>query len=165
MRLEPTALPPQEDNLAATHRSLWLGSRPRPATGYFFVVMKDRILLADGDEPVRRMLARVLESAGYVVLHASTVSQAANQLHSVRPDLLLLDMQSPKDDGWLACETITHTAPNVPVIVITSWPNQSELALERGVHVLMEKPLDMSLLLKNIQELLHNSKTSATVAA
>src|SRR5262245_12087988 len=100
--------------------------------------MKERILLADGDEPVRKMLARVLESAGYLVLHASTASQAACQLNSVRPDLVLLDMQSPKDDGWLACEIITHAAPNTPVIVITSWPNQSRLALERGVDVLME---------------------------
>jgi DNA-binding response OmpR family regulator len=127
--------------------------------------MKERILLADGDEPVRKMLARVLESAGYVVLHASTASQAASLLDSVQPHLLLLDMQSPQDDGWLACKAITHAAPNVPVIVITSWPNQSELALERGVDVLMEKPLDMSLLLKNIQELLHNSKTPSPVAA
>ena len=127
--------------------------------------MKERILLADGDEPVRKMLARVLESAGYVVLHASTASQAASLLDSVQPHLLLLDMQSPQDDGWLACKAITHVAPNVPVIVITSWPNQSELALERGVDVLMEKPLDMSLLLKNIQELLHNSKTPSPVAA
>src|SRR5215472_15860551 len=156
MRLEPKAQPPQEDNLAATHRSLWLGSRPRPATGYFFVVMKDRILLADGDEPVRKMLARVLESAGYVVLHANAASQAASQLNSVRPDLVLLDMPSPEVDGWFACGAITHAAPSVPVIVITSWPNQSELALERGVDILMEKPLDMPLLLKNIQDLLHN---------
>jgi DNA-binding response OmpR family regulator len=121
--------------------------------------MKERILLADGDEPVRKMLARVLESAGYVVLHASTPSQAASQLDSVRPNLVLLDMPSPKDHGWLACEAITHASPSVPVIVITSWPNQSELAMKRGVDVLMEKPLDMPLLLKNIQDLLRNSKT------
>ena len=121
--------------------------------------MKERILLADGDEAVRKMLARVLESAGYVVLHANTPSQAASQLNSARPDLVLLDIQSPDDDGWFACEAITHAAPSVPVIVITSWPNQSELALERGVAFLMEKPFDMSLLLQNIQELLHNSKT------
>ena len=127
--------------------------------------MKERILLADGDEPVRKMLARVLESAGYVVLHATTASQAVSQLGSARPDLVLLDMKSPEDDGWLACETILRAAPNLPVIVITSWANQSEPALERGVDILMEKPLDMPLLLKNIQDLLHNSKTPSPVAA
>ena len=127
--------------------------------------MKERILLADGDEPVRKMLARVLESAGYVVLHASTASQAISQFESGRPDLVLLDMKSPEDDGWLTCETIIQAAPNLPVIVITSWANQSEQALERGVDVLMEKPLDMHMLLKNIQDLLHNSKTPSPVAA
>jgi hypothetical protein len=74
-------------------------------------------------------------------------------------------MNSPQDEAWLVCETIAHPTANVPLIAFTSWLNQSELATARGVDVLMEKPLDMPLLLKNVQALLQKSKTPSPVPA
>ena len=58
-------------DLAATHRSLWLGSRPRTGHREIFLVMKKKILLVDDDPGVRRMLQRVLEEEDYVVVTAA----------------------------------------------------------------------------------------------
>ena len=86
-------------DFAATHRSLWLGSRPRPAT-VFFGYMKKRILLADDDSAVRRMLFRVLTDEGYLVIPASNSREVLQSTASGNVDLAVLDLSAPVDDAW-----------------------------------------------------------------
>ena len=116
--------------------------------------MSKRILLADDDESVRKMIARVLESAGYQVVNASTGRQTLTQFCSARPDLVLLDLRMPDQEGWETFDQINLCDPLVPVVVITAWPNQHEQAAARGTDALMEKPLDIALMLDTIHRLL-----------
>src|SRR5207302_10702310 len=88
------------EKFAATHRSLWFGSRPRPATGYFFWRMKRKILLVDDDPGVRRMLVRVLEEEDYLVFPAGTGREALQRLAAKDIDLVLLDLSLPLETGW-----------------------------------------------------------------
>ncbi len=141
------------DNLAATHRSLWLGSRPRPATGKFFCAMK-KILVADDDASVRKMVARVLESAGYATILASDGIESVAKVRTAEPDLILLDIKMPGQSGWEAFGEISRMAALIPVIVITAWPGQYDQAARLGIDALMEKPLDLPLLLQTIDTLL-----------
>jgi DNA-binding response OmpR family regulator len=120
--------------------------------------MKKRILLADDDESVRRMVARVLESEGYDVLLAQTGREAFNRALSGSPDLILLDVNMPDQNGWEAFEWIERTRPLLPVIVITAKPNQHARATRTGIDALMEKPLDLALLLETIRNLLNESE-------
>src|SRR5262245_32127921 len=144
---------PQEvPNLAATHRSLWLGSRPRPATGKFFWMNK-RILVVDGDTSARRMLARVLELCGYLPLPASNESEAIEQFCAARPVLTILDLNVEQQEGWKTYASIRRLDPLVPVIGITAWSNQYADAMRRGIDALMEKPLDLKALLEMIEQL------------
>lgn len=120
--------------------------------------MKKRILLADDDESVRKMVARVLESAGYAPLLAATGREAVAKFRTGPPDLVLLDLKMPDQDGWKAFDEISRFDSLVPVIVITAWPNQYEQAVQRGIDALMEKPLDLPLLLQTIHNLLAESE-------
>jgi len=120
------------------------------------------ILLADDDESVRKMVARVLESAGYKVLLAGSGREAAAKCRGGRPDLLLLDLRMPEQGGWETFEHINHLAPLTPIIVITALPNQYEQAFQRGIDALMEKPLDLPLLLGTIETLLEESEQQRT---
>jgi CheY-like chemotaxis protein len=142
------------DNLAATHRSLWLGSRPRPATGKFFLSMKENILLVDDDPAVRRMLFRVLEAEDYRVVRAANGVEAVELAARESPDLTLLDLNLPSKDGWQTFERLTNEHPTMPVIIITARPNQLFPALASGVGALMEKPLDLPKMLRTIRDLL-----------
>jgi len=113
-----------------------------------------KILVADDDASVRRMLARVLESAGYITVPASDGYEAVAKAHAAKPDLILLDLKMPGQGGWEAFEQISRMAGLVPVIVITAWPGQYEQAVRLGIDALMEKPLDLPLLLQSIETLL-----------
>jgi DNA-binding response OmpR family regulator len=124
--------------------------------------MKKRILLADDDESVRKMVGRVLESVGYQVLMASTGRETVAKFRAGKPDLILLDLKMPDQEGWEAFEQVNHEDALVPVVVITAWPNQYDQAVKRGIDALMEKPLDMQLLLETIESLLREPEAQRT---
>jgi DNA-binding response OmpR family regulator len=113
--------------------------------------MKKRILLADDDRSVREALGRVLESENYDIVYAESGRETASQFMAELPDLVLLDITMPDRDGWDVYDLINSTHPLIPVIVITARPDQFRQASELGVDALMEKPLDLPLLLKTIE--------------
>ncbi len=120
--------------------------------------MTKKILLAEDDEGVRQMLKRVLELEHYAVVSAGTGREAAAKFRANPPDLVLLDLNMPDKDGWEAFDLMNDTDPLVPVIVITAKPHQYARAVEVGVDALMEKPLDLPLLLATIADLLAESE-------
>ncbi len=115
--------------------------------------MKNRVLLAEGDDAVRRMIARVLESFGYAPLLTSSGLEAVSSLRAGQADLAVAELKVPDERGWDDLQQLREAAPSVPVIAITAWPNQHEQAIERGI-LLLEKPLDMTALLDQIDTLL-----------
>ena len=116
--------------------------------------MSKTILLADDDPSVRTMVGRVLEMEGSEVLPASSGREAVSQYLHGPPDVVLLDLNMPEKDGWEAWQLMNSLHPFVPVIVITARPNQYEHADRLRIDGLMEKPLDLGLLLETIRRLL-----------
>jgi DNA-binding NtrC family response regulator len=112
------------------------------------------ILLADDDAAIRQTLGQVLNLEQYNVVFAATGREAAANFISHVPDLVLLDLNMPDRDGWEAFQLMNSTHPLVPVVIITARPHQSQRATEMGVAALLEKPLDIQLLLKTIRDLL-----------
>lgn len=120
-------------------------------------VMKT-ILLADDDPAIRRALGQVLALEQYNVVFAATGRETAAQFIAHVPDLVLLDLNMPDRDGWDAFHLMNSTHPSVPVIVITARPHQHERAAGLGVASLMEKPLDIPVLLKTVRDLLEEPR-------
>jgi CheY-like chemotaxis protein len=116
--------------------------------------MKAKILLADDDEGVLAALNGVLESEGYEVILAKDGREALEHFHEGHVDIALLDLNMPVKGGWETFERLTTIHPLLPVIVITARPDQYPLAVAAGVGALMEKPLDLPLLLQAIEDLL-----------
>jgi CheY-like chemotaxis protein len=117
--------------------------------------LKDlRILLADDDEGVLAALKDVLRSEGYEVITAKNGREAIEHFHEGRIDIALLDLNMPIKGGWETLEKLTTIHPLLPIIVITARPEQYSLAVAAGVGALMEKPLDLPLLLQAIKDLL-----------
>ncbi|HTD66129.1 MAG TPA: response regulator [Candidatus Limnocylindria bacterium] len=122
--------------------------------------MKKTILLADDDASIRTMVGRVLESENYNVVFAFSGRDAALRFMAGPPDLVLLDLNMPDKDGWEAWRLMNYWKRRVPVIVITARPHQYAQARESKVDALMEKPLDLHLLLETIQRLLAESNAA-----
>jgi CheY-like chemotaxis protein len=115
---------------------------------------KAKILLADDDDEVLAALSSVLTSEGYEVIVAKNGREAIEQFLEQHIDVALLDLNMPVKGGWEAFERLTTIHPLLQVIVITARPDQYPLAIAAGVAALMEKPLDLPLLLQTIDDLL-----------
>jgi DNA-binding NtrC family response regulator len=116
--------------------------------------MKKRILLADDDSAVRRMLFRVLTDEGYLVIPASNGREVLQSSAGGDIDLAVLDLSAPLDDAWKNLEQLTAGHPELPIILITARSNPVFPSLRSGVKALMEKPLDLPKLLRTISDLL-----------
>jgi two-component system copper resistance phosphate regulon response regulator CusR len=113
-----------------------------------------KLLLVEDDTGVRESLAHVLTSEGYQILLAGNGVEALELTAQNAVDLVLLDLNLPKKNGWDTFEVMTKQNPQLPVIIITARPNQLFPALSSGAGALMEKPLDFPKLLQTIRDLL-----------
>src|ERR1035438_9233521 len=106
-----------------------------------------KILLVDDDPGVREMLGRVLQAENYEVIPAQNGNEAAAKFLARQPDLVLLDLNMPLRDGWSAFRFMNAAQPVLPVIIITARSDQYAQADEMRVDALMEKPLNLPVLL------------------
>jgi signal transduction histidine kinase/CheY-like chemotaxis protein len=80
------------------------------------------VLVVDDEEANRDWLRRVLEPAGFAVVEASGGTQAIELLHSLRPDLVLLDLMMPEVTGFDVVEAMRadEATRSTPVMVLTA---------------------------------------------
>ena len=116
--------------------------------------MNKRILLADDDESVRKMVARVLNVAGFLAVQAASWSELQSQLEIAEPFLLLLDLDMIEGESELVRAQAERLFGKVPMIGMTALPHQQQTARRWRADFLMEKPLDLALLLFRVEELL-----------
>ena len=80
-----------------------------------------KILIAD-DSPVLRMaVTKLLEPEGYTVVAAEDGVEGIEKFYEEKPDLVLLDVQMPKLNGYVVCRLIKEdpTAAGIPVLILT----------------------------------------------
>ena len=144
---------------ATTRSSSPSNNRPGPAVARAAHAGPERncVLLVDDDPSIREFLGRALKAENYDVVLARDGQEAAAKYLVVPYDLALLDLSMPRMDGWEVLHTIQQMQPLLPVIIITARPHQYERAVGAKVDALMEKPLDLPLLLEAIRALLAQS--------
>ena len=81
-----------------------------------------RILIVEDDEGVRRSLGLALGDEGYEVVLTENASQALAAFEAEAPDLMLIDVMLPGQNGLDLCRTIRQTSM-VPVIMVTVTNN------------------------------------------
>ncbi len=108
------------------------------------------------DNPDNRMLVRrVLMSEGYTVHEASNATQAFEVLKTIKPDLILMDINMPEMDGYTLTSKI-RALPNmktVPIIALTAnvMKGDRERSLEAGCDGYIQKPIDIDTITTQIQ--------------
>ena len=116
--------------------------------------MQKSILLADDDPAVRRMLCRVLAEENYCVIPVSDADEALGKLRDLQVDLIVLDLTLPHMAASDALfRRFKNERPSVPVILISSHRDENLAHDFNGIR--MEKPLDVSDLVRTIGKLLH----------
>ena len=111
----------------------------------------ERILLVDDDKTVRESLLEVLVCEGYLVVQAGNGEEAIRIMESQHIDVVLLDLNMPRLNGWDTFENLIERWPLVPILIITARPNQLFLAASAGAAALLEKPVDIAAMIRAIR--------------
>ena len=120
--------------------------------------MSKRILVVEDQEDNRRILRDLLASAGYEMSEALTGEEGVAMARTHRPDLILMDVQLPKLDGYEATRRIKAdpALQSIPIIMVTSYALSGDdiKAYEVGCDGYVTKPYSPRELLAKIREYL-----------
>ncbi|MFZ5724339.1 MAG: Hpt domain-containing protein [Pseudomonadota bacterium] len=123
------------------------------------------IMVTDDSVTVRKVTGRFLERQGFEVVTAKDGMDAVAQLADVKPDLMLLDIEMPRMDGFEVASHCRHDSrlQDLPIIMITSRTGEKhrERAMEIGVNAYLGKPFQENELLAKINELLAERRAKA----
>lgn len=115
------------------------------------------LLLVEDNQLNCEMLTRRLTRAGYTVVTAADGQQALTLMASIRPALVLMDMNLPVMDGWTACRTAREDPQlrDIPIIALTAHAMDTDRrsALAAGCDDYATKPIDFPELLNQIRRL------------
>src|SRR5438874_6905380 len=117
-----------------------------------------RVLVIDDDGDIRRLVAELLERAGFSVEQAEDGRSGLRALHKTPPDLVVLDVSMPDLDGWRTLERIRDLS-EVPVLMLTARGDELERVrgLQSGADDYVVKPFGRQELVARVQALLRRA--------
>jgi DNA-binding response OmpR family regulator len=120
--------------------------------------MKEKILIVDDEERMRRLIAAYMTKEGYEVYEAENGAQALSVFRSNPVHLILLDVMMPLMDGFTTCREIRKTS-SVPIIFLTAKGEEEDklLGFEMGTDHYVTKPFNMKLLIAMVKSLLNRA--------
>ena len=123
------------------------------------VQTRSTVLVVDDSVTVRKVTSRLLERQGYNVQVAKDGIDAIETLQDLTPDLILLDIEMPRMDGFEVAMQVRHDPrlKNIPIIMITSRTGDKhrQRAFELGVNDYMGKPYQEAQLISKIQSFIN----------
>lgn len=116
------------------------------------------LLLVDDEPTLREPLAEYLTGQGFVVHEADSAAAARTRLIDLRPDLVLLDVMMPGEDGLSLCRHLTETRA-LPVILLTARGEATDriVGLEIGADDYVTKPFEPRELVARIRSVLRRA--------
>lgn len=120
-----------------------------------------KILIVEDDEKLRGELEIFLNNNGYEAESLKTFDNTINDILSINPNLILLDINLPGVDGEYVCKEIRKVS-NVPIIIVTSRDSEIDelLSINYGADHYITKPFNIQILLAKIASLLRRSNMS-----
>jgi two-component system, OmpR family, response regulator len=120
----------------------------------------DHILIVDDDAETRSLLLAYLQKQGYRVTTAADGRGLRKALETARPDLIVLDLMLPGEDGLVLCRDL-RTRSNLPVIMLTARGEETDriVGLEMGADDYLAKPANPRELLARIKSVLRRARS------
>ena len=114
------------------------------------------ILVVDDDEHIRELVCEALDFEGYEARAAGDGRAALDVLAQWRPDLILLDLNMPRMDGWMFCarQRETPEIADIPIALMSAAHNLRARPLPCEPAVILEKPFDLDHLLQSVADVL-----------
>ena len=126
-----------------------VAATPRPAIDDHRAL----VMVVDDDPPSRELLAAIVRREGYRVIEASDGEAALSLAREHRPDIITLDVLTPRLDGWAVLAALKSDVGlrEIPVIIVTVLADRG-IALSLGATEFITKPVDRARLAAVIRE-------------
>jgi DNA-binding NtrC family response regulator len=124
--------------------------------------MNARILIADDEAKIRKVMTLLLKDEGYEVSAVADGLSAVREAERFRPDVVLLDQQMPDITGMEALKQIKGTNPGTVAIIVTAYGSIALAvnAIKDGAYDFIEKPFDNDNLLLVVRRALEYKNLS-----
>jgi two-component system OmpR family response regulator len=121
---------------------------------------QDHILIVDDDAEIRGLLGDYLRKNGYRVTTAANGKEMRAAMDPARPDLVILDLMLPGEDGLALCRDL-RAGSNLPVIMLTARGEETDriVGLEMGADDYVPKPFSPRELLARIKSVLRRARS------
>jgi CheY-like chemotaxis protein len=120
-------------------------------------VLSARILIVDDQQTNVRLLEYALRRAGYVAISSTVEPQEVVAMHlEHRYDLILLDLQMPRMNGYEVMAALREVASDtlVPILVMSADPSSMLRAIDGGASSFLSKPFLLTDVLQRVQLML-----------
>jgi DNA-binding response OmpR family regulator len=123
---------------------------------WFDGMAEERILIIDDSTELRSLLESILPFSGYKTLSASTGEEGLALATSVRPDVILVDLELPDTTGLKVIEELNQRGIEIPTIMITGYGSEGTAAraLRLGAQGYLVKPFTTEEVLSNVEKAL-----------
>jgi len=121
---------------------------------------QDHILIVDDDAEIRGLLGDYLRKNDYRVTTAANGKDMRAAMDPARPDLVILDLMLPGEDGLALCRDL-RAGSNLPVIMLTARGEETDriVGLEMGADDYVPKPFSPRELLARIKSVLRRARS------
>lgn len=131
--------------------------------------MSARILVADDDPFIRRLVVFTLKKRGYEILEADNGVAALNLVRQEKPDLAVLDVLMPAMSGLEVTQQLAQdpATAHIPILILSASAQQSEIeaGLASGATEYIIKPFEPRALGERVAEILAKRGTPPPAAA
>lgn len=121
-----------------------------------------KILIADDEALIRRLVRDFLNKAGYETVEAVNGLDAIEKFHAIKDiDLVICDIMMPEADGWEVCKKIRETSA-VPFLMLTARSQEFDeiMSFESGADDFVTKPFSPTILVKRVEAILKRASAS-----
>ena len=126
--------------------------------------MGQLIMIIDDEVGVRDLLGDALKLAGFETVAATDAMNAQTLLRTVKPDLLIVDINMPMMDGFEFIERIRGNGDNTPALMLSARGDRADVTrgLTLGADDYVTKPFGLEELVLRIKAILRRSQFSST---
>lgn len=123
-----------------------------------------KILLAEDDLSLNRLVCATLRADGYEVTSCADGDAAADEFGKDKYDLVITDIMMPKLDGFALAELIRSADEHVPILFMTARDDKpsKQLGFKLGIDDYITKPFDMDIFVLKIKAVLRRSAITKT---
>jgi len=116
------------------------------------------ILVVEDNETNQMLTIAVLQRDGYRVMVAGSAAEARQQIEETTPDLILMDVQLPGEDGLAFTRDLRRdpATGSIPIVAMTAHAMQgdAQLAIDAGCSGYISKPIDTRALAQQVRKYL-----------